>query len=98
MCPSHPAWLRSLCLLCLSLSTEARLIALEDRVRQTEEVLVAEHLAEAAQQTVGPQPASAGWWWRETSWTAEPCRHEGDWKTPAFGGDVDVNGLPGGIR
>ena len=45
---------------------EARLIALEDRLRQTEEVLVAERLArqtaEAAQQTVGtqPQPAGAG--------------------------------------
>ena len=43
---------------------EAPLIALEDRLRQTEEVLVAERLArqaaEAAQQTVGPQPAGAG--------------------------------------
>ena len=49
---------------CLSLSMEARLIALEDRLRQTEEVLVAERLArqtaEASQQTVGPQPAVAG--------------------------------------
>ena len=49
---------------CLSLSIEARLIALEDRLRQTEEVLVAERLArqtaEAARQTVGPQPAGAG--------------------------------------
>ena len=43
---------------------EARMIALEERFRQTEEVLVAERLArqtaEAAQQTVGPQPQPAG--------------------------------------
>ena len=43
---------------------EARMIALEERLRQTKEVLVAERLArqaaEAAQQTVGPQPAGAG--------------------------------------
>ena len=43
---------------------EARLIALEERLRQTEDVLVAERLArqtaEAAQQTVGPQPQPAG--------------------------------------
>ena len=40
---------------------DARLTALEDRLRRTEEVLVAERLtrqtAEAAQQTVGTQPA-----------------------------------------
>ena len=40
------------------LSIEARLIALKDRLTQTEEVLVAERLVrqsvEAAQQTVGP--------------------------------------------
>ena len=40
------------------------MIALEERLRQTEEVLVAERLArqtaEAAQQTVGPQPAAGG--------------------------------------
>ena len=45
---------------------EARLIALEERLRQTEDVLVSERLArqtaEAAQQVVGPQsqPAGAG--------------------------------------
>ena len=43
---------------------EARMIALEERLRQTKGVLVAERLArqtaEAAQQTVGPQPAGAG--------------------------------------
>ena len=43
---------------------EARMIALEERLRQTKEVLVAERLArqaaETAQQTVGPQPAGAG--------------------------------------
>ena len=43
---------------------EALLMALEERLRQTEDVLVAERLArptnEAAQQTVGPQPQQAG--------------------------------------
>ena len=43
---------------------EARLIALEERLRPTEGVLVAERLArqtaEAAQQTVAPQPQLAG--------------------------------------
>ena len=43
---------------------EARLIALEERLRQTEGVLVSERLArrtaEAAQQAVGPQPQPAG--------------------------------------
>ena len=43
---------------------EARMIALEERLRQTEDVLVAERLARqtagAAQQTLGPQPQRAG--------------------------------------
>ena len=43
---------------------EARLIALEERLRQTEDVLVAERLArqtaDAAQQTVEPEPQPAG--------------------------------------
>ena len=42
---------------------EARMVALEERLRQTEDVLVAERLArqtaEAAQQTVVPQPQPA---------------------------------------
>ena len=40
---------------CLSLFMEARLIALEDRLRQTEEVFVAERLAR--------QTAEAASWW-----------------------------------
>ena len=53
---------------------KARLIALEDRLRQTEEVLVVERLArqtaEAVQQTVGLRAdggTTASWcwcWWR----------------------------------
>ena len=43
---------------------EARLIALEERLQQTEDVSVSERLplqtAEAAQQAVGPQPQPAG--------------------------------------
>ena len=43
---------------------EARLIALEERLKQTEDVLVVERLArqtaEAARQTVGPQPQTTG--------------------------------------
>ena len=43
---------------------EARLIALEERLRQTEDVFVSERLARqtagAAQLAVGPQPAGAG--------------------------------------
>ena len=27
----------------------------------------------------------------------EVCRYEGDWKTPTFSGDVDVNGPPEGM-
>ena len=46
------------------LSIEARLIALEDRLTQTEEVLVAERLVrqfvEAAQQTAGPKSIGRG--------------------------------------
>ena len=56
MCSSRPTWQRS-----LSLFMEARLTALENRLRQTEEALVAERLArqtaEVAQQTVGTWPA-----------------------------------------
>ena len=54
--PSHPAWLRSLCLI-----MEARLVVLENRLKRTEEVLVMERLAqrfaESAQQMVGTPSA-----------------------------------------
>ena len=53
---SHPTWQRSLCLF-----MEARLTALENRLRQTEKASVVERLArqtaEVAQQTVGTWPA-----------------------------------------
>ena len=69
---------------------EARLIALEERPRQTGDVLVAERLArqtaEAAQQTVGPQPQPAG--------AGAGGGSERPPGPPTFSGDVDVNGQP----
>ena len=54
MCPSYPTWQRSLCLI-----MEARLVVVDNRLKQTEEVLVMERLAqrfaESAQQMVGTQ-------------------------------------------
>ena len=69
---------------------EARLIVLEERLRQTEDVLVSERLArqtaEAAQQAVGPQPqqVGAGVGGGNERPTGLPCLvpYEGDWKTP----------------
>ena len=57
MCSSRPTWWRSLCSF-----MEARLTALENRLRQTERALVVERrasrqTAEVAQQTVGTWPA-----------------------------------------
>ena len=56
VCPSHPAWKRSVCLI-----METRLVVLVERLKQTEEVLVMERLAqrsaESAQQMVGTQSA-----------------------------------------
>ena len=77
---------------------EARLIALEGPLRQTEEVLVAERLArptaEAAQQTVGPQPAGTG-----VGGGSErpPVDTKAIGKLPTFSGYVDVNGQPEGV-
>ena len=78
----------------LSLSMEARLIALEDRL----EVLVAERLARqtagAAQQTVGPQPADGG---GEPPGLPSLVDTKAIGKPPTFSGDVDVNGQPEGM-
>ena len=80
---------------------EARLIAFEDRLRQTEEVLVAERLArqtaEAAQQTVGPQPAGAGGGGERPPGLPSLVDKEAIGKNPTFSGDVDVNGQPEGM-
>ena len=87
---------------CLSQSMEARLIALEDRLRQTEEVLVAERLArqtaEAAQQTVGPQPAGAGAGGERPPGLPSLVDTEAIGKPPTFSGDVDVTGQPEGMH
>ena len=86
---------------CLSPSMEARLIALEDRLRRTEEVLVAERLArqtaEAAQQTVGPQPAGAGGGGERPPGLPSLVDTRATGKLPTFSGDVDVNGQPEGM-
>ena len=75
------------------------MIVLEERLRQTEEVLVAERLArqtaEAAQQTVGPQPAGAGGGGERPP--GLPSLVEAMGKTPTYSGDVDVNGQPEGM-
>ena len=80
---------------------EARLIALEDRLRQTEEVLVSERLAqqtaEAAQQTVGPQPAGAGGGSERPPGVPSLDDTKAIGKPPTFIGDVDVNGQPEGM-
>ena len=60
MCSPRPTWWRSLCL-----SMETRLLVLENRLRQTEEALVAERrasrrTAEVAQQVVRTCPAGVG--------------------------------------
>ena len=77
MCSSRPTWWRSLCL-----SMETRLFALENRLRQTEEALVAERLArrtaEVAQQVVRACPATVD--------VEEIGRLE------MFSGDGDLNG------
>ena len=74
------------------------MIALEDRLRQREEVLVAEPLArqtvEAAQQTAGPQPAGAG---ERPPGLPSLVGTEAIGKPPTFTGDVDVNGQPEGL-
>ena len=86
---------------CLSLSMEARVIALEERLRQTEEVLVAERLArqtaEAAQQTVGPQPAGAGDGGERPPGLPSLVDTKAIGKPPTFSGDIDVNGQPEGM-
>ena len=77
VCSSRPTWLRS-----LSLSMETRLFALENRVRQMEEALVAERLArrtaEVVQQVVRTSPAGVD--------VEEIGRLE------MFSGDGDLNG------
>ena len=73
---------------------EARLIALEDRLRQTEEVVVAERLArqtaEAARQTLGPPPAGAGGGERPPGLPSLVDKAIG--KPPTFGGEPE--GMP----
>ena len=87
----------------LTCSMEARLIALEERLRQTKDVLVAERLArqtaEAAQQTVGPQPAGAGVGVGSERPPGLPSLVDtmAIGKLPTFSGDVDVNGQPEGM-
>ena len=84
---------------------EARLIALEERLRQTEDVLVAERLArqtaEAAQQTVGPQPQPAGAGVGGGSERSPGLPSLVDTKAigkpSTFNGDVDVNGQAEGM-
>ena len=84
---------------------EARLIALEERLRQTEDVLFSERLArqtaEAAQQAVGPHPQPAGAGVGGGSERPPGLPSLVDTKTigkpPTFSGDVDVNGQPEGM-
>ena len=80
----------------LSLSMEARVIALEERLRQKQELLVAERLArqtvEAAQQTVGPQSAGAGGGGDRPLGLPSLVDTKAIGKPPTFSGDVDVNG------
>ena len=81
MCSSRPTWKRSLCLFEFFFM-EARLTALENRLRQTERALVVERLArqtaEVAQQTVGTWPAAVD---------AEEIG-----TLPMFSGDIDLSG------
>ena len=78
---------------------EARLIAIEERPRQTEDVLVSERLArqtaEADQQAVGPQPqpAGAGVGGGSERRPGLPCLVDTKaiGKPPTFSGDVDVD-------
>ena len=76
MCPSHPARQRS-----VRLIMETRLVVLENRLKQTEEVLVMERLAqrfaESAQQMVGTQSAGI----ENSPWSKGSCRREGNWWT-----------------
>ena len=80
---------------------EARLIELEERLRQTEDVLVSERLArqtaEAAQQAVGPQPqpAGAGVGGGSERPPGQPSLVDTKaiGKPPTFSGDVDMNAL-----
>ena len=84
---------------------EARLIALEERLRKTDDVLVSERLArqtaEAAQQAVGPQPQPAGAGVGGGSERLPGLPSLVDTKAigkpPTFSGDVDVNGQPEGM-
>ena len=80
---------------------EARLIAWAYQLRQTEEVLVAERLArqtaEAAQQTVGPQPAGAGGGSERPPGLPSVVDTKAIGKPSTFSGDVDVNGQPEGM-
>ena len=75
---------------------EARMIAFEERLRQTKGVLLAERLArqtaEAAQQTVGPQPAGAGGGGERSPGLPSLVDTKAVGKPPMFSGDVDVNG------
>ena len=72
-----------------------------NRLRQTEEVLVAERLArqtaEAAQQTVGPQPAAAVGVGERPPGLLSLVVAKAIGKHPTFSGHVDVNGQPEGM-
>ena len=80
---------------------EARLIALEDRLRQTEEVLVPERLArqtaEAARQTMGPQPAGAGGGSERPPGLPGLVDTKAIGKPATFSGDVDMKGKHEGM-
>ena len=80
---------------------EARVIALEERLRQTEEVFVAERLArqtaEAARQSVGPQPAGAGGGGERPPGLPSLVDTKAIGKPPTFSGDIDVKGQPEGM-
>ena len=85
----------------MSSSSEARLIALEGRLRQTEEVFVAERLprqsAEAVQQTVGPQPVGSGGGSERPPGLPSLVDTKAIGKHPTFSGDFDVTGQPEGM-
>ena len=76
------------------------MIAMEERLRQTEEVFVAERLArqtaKAAQQTVGPQRAGAGGGERPPG-LPSLVDTKAILKPPTFSADVDVNSQPEGM-
>ena len=79
---------------------EALVIALEERLSQTEGSVgcgTSWQTAEAAQQTVGPQPAGAGGGGERPPGLPSLVDTKAIGKPPTFSGDVDVNGQPEGM-